>query len=74
MRHKSARTVTKTNMKPTTQLFYINIAKVGTFCSQSSAPPVTKVSFPLSSTVTAESFSKVMPAANGWPGLLQKGS
>lgn len=35
-------------------------------------PPVTKVSFPLSSTVTANNFSKVTPAANGCPGLLQK--
>lgn len=30
-----------------------------------------KVSFPSSSTVTAESFSKLTPAANGCPGLLQ---
>lgn len=42
-----------------------------TFCIRSRAPPVTKVSFPLSSTVTALSFSKVMPAAKGWPGLLE---
>lgn len=38
---------------------------------RSSAPPVIKVSFPISSTVTAESLSKVTPAANGCPGLLQ---
>jgi hypothetical protein len=38
---------------------------------RSSAPPVIKVSFPLSSTVTAESLSKLTPAANGCPGLLQ---
>lgn len=38
---------------------------------QSSAPPVIKVSFPVSSTVTAESLSKITPAAKGFPGLLQ---
>lgn len=38
---------------------------------QSSAPPVIKVSFPESSTVTAESLSKITPAAKGFPGLLQ---
>lgn len=43
-----------------------------TFCILSSAPPVIKVSFPLSSTVNAESLSKVTPAANGCPGLLEK--
>ena len=45
--------------------------KIGTFWIRSSEPPVTKVSFPLSSTVTAKSFSKVKPTANGWPGLLE---
>jgi hypothetical protein len=47
--------------------------KIGTFWIRSSALPVRKVSFPLSSTVAAESFSKVTPAANGCPGLLQNG-
>jgi hypothetical protein len=51
-----------------------SMPKIRTFWIRSSAPPVTKVSFPLSSIVTAESFSKVMPAAKGWPGLLQNGS
>ena len=45
--------------------------KKQTFSIRSSAPPVIKVSFPSSSTVTAESFSKLTPAANGCPGLLQ---
>lgn len=30
-----------------------------------------KVSIPYSSTVNAESLSNVMPAPNGWPGLLK---
>jgi hypothetical protein len=43
-----------------------------TFCMCSSAPPVIKISFPLSSIVTDASFSKVIPAANGCPGLLKE--
>jgi len=39
---------------------------------RSRAPPVAKVSFPESSTVTAESLASIMPAANGCPGLLQQ--
>ena len=70
------------NQKNTNQLSFCffhwevitNMVGIGTFWIHSSAPPVTKVSFPLSSTVTAESFSKVTPAENGWPGLLQKES
>lgn len=37
---------------------------------KSNAFPVTKASLPLSSMVIADSFSKVIPAANGWPALL----
>lgn len=45
-----------------------------TFWIRSNEPPVTNVSFPLSSIVTAESLASVMPAAKGWPGLLQNSS
>ena len=38
---------------------------------QSREPPRIKVSLPVSSTVIAESFSDLTPAANGWPELLQ---
>lgn len=48
--------------------------EIYTFLIRSKAPPVANVSFPKSSTVTAESFPSVKPAANGWPGLLQKTS
>ena len=52
----------------------LKVQKRRTFCIKSNAFPVTKVSLPLSSTVIADSFSKVIPAAKEWPGLLSRSS
>jgi hypothetical protein len=43
-----------------------------TFRSLSSATPASNVSLPSSSTVTAASFDKVKPDANGCPELLRE--
>lgn len=43
-----------------------------TFRNLSSAPLVSNVSFPFSSTVKAASFARVRPIAKGCPGLLNK--